>query len=169
MKTMFTMGFAPQQAVFGFGYHPSMGQDTGAPMNLTGDSRDKLLSDINRGAEEYKIISNWRATNGNWQMLLGSDLKKFNDDMANGDAFASVALGVQTKLNSTSPWLISEQEWNDSNSWVIFVDDAMKIMRAHGMAAPQVVSAPPAPSPISPLAVGVGAAAAVGLIAVLLS
>lgn len=165
MKTMFTAGFAPQHSLFAF--RPYMGQ-TVPTISISQNDRDKFFADLNRAAEEYKTIAAWRASNGNWQTMLGSDLVKFNSDMSGADAISGNALSVQQKISVPAPtYPITDQEWTDANQWIIFIDDAFRLMKAHGAAPQAAITAPAAP--ISPLAIGVGAAAAVGLIAVLLS
>lgn len=170
MKTMFTMGFAPQQGVFGFGYQ--LGQDAASlATTMTKADRDKLLGDINRASEEYKAINVWKEANQNWQYILGNDLKAFSDDLTNIEAFSSTALSVQTRLSTAGPTLvITAQEWNDSNTWILLVDHAFKLMRAH---APVPGTAPGLPVPaaqaekVNPVAIGIGVAAGVALLAVL--
>jgi len=156
MKTIFTMGFAPQTARFGWDHY--LGQDAG--MQLSQADHDKLLGDLNRAAEEIKAIQNWQGTTPNWQSRLGSDLKGFEDQMANASQHSSGALAVQTALGAPGPiWTLATVDWNDATYWIQFVDGAWKVLQRHAtVAGPQ----PPSTGP-SPVMIGVGAAAAAGL------
>lgn len=154
MKTMFTMGFAPQAPRFGWDYY-GLGQDEG--MQLSQADHDKLLADVNRAAEELKAIQNWQGTTPNWQTRLGTDLKAFLDQMANAGQHANGALAVQTALAGPGPtWGLSTADWNDATYWVQFVDGAWRLLQKHAtVAGPQAPSTGP-----STLMIGAGIAAA---------
>lgn len=163
MRTMFSLGFGPQHGLFGFPARHFMGQN----VDMSQDTRNKLLADINRAAEEYKAITAWKNSTPNWQVLLASDLLKVNQDLLNADSVAANALSAQRKLSAAGPsWAITEQEWNDSNSWVLSIDDATNLVKTRG-GIPTPGAQMPQASTVSPLMVGVGAAAAVGVLAVL--
>lgn len=179
MKTLFTMGFAPQPSVFGFvpqrnAYVMGQAQTSAAYsiMNLAKIDRDRLLNDVNRAAEEYKAIMAWKNTNGSWQTLLGNDLAAFNDNLSRADEFSGQALTVQTRLSpSAQSWAVNGDEYNGATYWVGIIDTAYKLMAAHvgsvkASGGPAFVPVP-ASGP-SPLVIGVTAVAAVGLLAVLL-
>jgi len=157
MKTIFTMGFAPQMARFGWDRY-GLGQDVG--MQLSQPEHDKLLGDLNRAAEELKAIQTWQGSTPNWQTRLGSDLKGFLDQVANAGQHAQGALSVQTALGAPGPaWPLATADWNDATYWVQFVDGAWKILQRHAtVAGPEAPSSGP-----SPLLIGAGVAAAGGL------
>lgn len=177
MKTMFAAGFAPQQSLFSLVplQNPySLGQSSAAYsiMTLAKGDRDRLLNDVNRAAEEYKAIMAWKNANGSWQTLLGTDLAAFNDNLSRSDEFAGQALAVQTRLSvPAESWAVNGDEYNAATYWVGIIDTAFKLMTAHvgSVKAPGAPAIAPAPSKgPSPLVIGVTAAAAVGLLAVLL-
>jgi hypothetical protein len=157
MKTLFTMGFAPQAVRFGWD-HYNLGQDAG--MVLSQADRDKLLGNLNRAAEELKAIQAWQMATPMWQGILGSDLKGFQDQIANVGQHSNGALAVQTALSTGGPvWNLATVDWNDATYWVQFVDGAQRILQKHAtVGGPQA----PAPGP-SPLMIGAGVAAAIGL------
>ncbi len=179
MKTMFTAGFAPQQSLFSIVpmQNPySMGQSSASYsiMNMTPIERARVLNDVNRAAEEYKAIMAWKNSNGSWQTILGNDLAAFNDNLSRAEEFGGLTLSLQGKLSGPSGpsgWTVNGEEYDAATYWVGFIDAATKLMTAHAgsVKAPGGPTvAAPAPSGPSPLVIGAGAIAAVGLLAILL-
>jgi len=174
MKTLFTMGFVGTSP-FGLSpYRPAyrLGQDAAslATMTLQKGDRDSLLANINRAAEENKAIAAFKQ-NANWQTLLGPDLAKFNDSLGQADSYSDTALAVQTRLSAPgTSWPLTGQEWNDSNSWILLIDQAFKLMQAHQPAtAAKAGVTPPSGPTVSPVVLAVGGVAAVALLVYVLS
>lgn len=176
MKSLFNMGFA-SQGVFANQVavrRPVLGQDT---IDL-----DKLRSDLSLAEDKLAAINQWMANRPDYQSILGLDLDRWNRLTAQADSGANDATIVQQRISSDEPsvWKITPTERTNVYNWIVAMDQLYQLTMAHpqlkaGAGAPAApgtpaakIPGPQASSGPSPLVIGVGAAAAVGLLAVLI-
>lgn len=163
MKTMFSMGFGGN--VFGESYRP-LSPYLGAGVDL-----DQLRLNLQTAQTKMSALTQWMKNRPDYQTALGTDLPRWNGLMASANNSMSDALAVAQRISSedSSQWTMTPEEQTNVNNWISTIDLLYGIMLVHSKVAPAPAAAAAAPpAAISPLAIGVGAAAAVGLVAVLL-
>lgn len=172
MNSMFNMGFAAQ-GVFANQValrRPYMGETI---------DLDKLRSDLSLAEDKMAAIDQWMANRPDYQSILGIDLDRWNRLLAQADSGANDATIVSQRIASSDPsaWTMTSTERTNVYNWIIAIDQIYQLTMAHPQlksgspAAPGAAAKVPGPqasSGPSPLVIGVGAAAAVGLLAVLI-
>jgi hypothetical protein len=165
MKTMFAMGFGGN--MFGETYR-KLPPRLGAGVDV-----DQLRTNLRVANDKMSAITDWMRKRPDYQTALGADLPRWNGLMASANDSMADAYSVQERISGddTGQWTMSPAEQRNVNNWISTVDLLYSIMLVHSK-TPAITAAAPAPAPpsnaISPLAIGVGAAAAIGLMAVLL-
>ena len=174
MNSMFNMGFA-SQGVFANQValrRPTMGETI---------DLDKLRKDLSLAEDKLAAINQWMANRPDYQAILGPDLNRWQRLSAQADSGANDATIVEQRINSEDPstWTITSSERTNVYNWIIAMDQLYQLTAAHpelkassGAGVPAggaaKIPGPQASSGPSPLVIGVGAAAAVGLLAVLI-
>lgn len=159
----------------GFGPSVSLGQATSYDL-------DKLVKDMNMSSDKMNAVNTWISNRPQYEQVLGIDLGRWNN--LTGDALNEATLSVITDLQQrfNSPdktqWVITPGEYQTLIAWENSVGQLYDITLRHPELTPggpkvplpgaKPVPAAAAPA-ISPLAIGVGAAALIGLIAVAVS
>jgi hypothetical protein len=166
---MFSMGFASQD-FFGIqgGGRPSMGDST--------TDGDKILSDISAALNKSAAIDQWVKTRPDYQTVLGAYFQTWNNYQAQADNNWDVVTTVQQRLKSDNPeaWFVSRSELDAINNWISAINQQYQIIltypaiKAPAPVVPGAAAKAPVPAPSSgpsPLVIGAGAIAAVGLLA----
>lgn len=195
MRTIFTMGFAARENFRPFNPYQTryLGQGSEPPMSES--DRNQLLNDLIAAGDHFQAVSNWVNAHPNLAQALGNDYQTFQNYMSNISPLGSVAASVQQRLASPDPsiWVIPATDYNATQNWITFANAMFGLIGAHsggglttpGAAIPnqvpglpgvtltpvrgQVPVGTPAPAAgIPPLAIGIGAAAVVGLLVVAL-
>jgi|SRR5579871_1277610 len=163
MKTIFTMGFGGN--MFGEAYRP-ISPRLGAGVDL-----DQLRLNLQTAQTKMSAITDWMKSRPDYQTALGTDLPRWNGLLASANNSMGDALAVAQRISSedSSQWTMTPSEQTNVNNWISTIDLLYSIMLVHSKTPAAPVAPAAAPSgAISPVAIGVGAAAAIGLVAVLL-
>lgn len=174
MKTMFTMGF--DQSYFG----------SSSPQLFLGQNidLDKLRGDMSRTEDKMAVINRWMENRPDYETILGADLSRWNSLMNTAASYATDATNVEQRIGSNDPsaWQISSTERDSVNNWMSAINQLYLLTMSHpqlrlGPGAPTVspsgaLTKVPGPQPStgpSPVVIGVGAAAVIGILALALT
>ena len=163
MKTMFTMGFGG--TMFGEMQRPILSPSLGAGVDL-----DQLRTNLQNAQTQMSQLTAWMKARPDYQTALGTDLPRWNGLMVSANNSMNDALAVAQRISSddSSQWTMTPDEQSNVQNWISTVNLLYQIMTVHSkVPMTPAAAAAAAPNAISPLAIGVGAAAAVGLLAVL--
>lgn len=167
MKTLFTMGFG--QNYFS-AVRPVLGQQESLDLN-------QMRAQMSMADQKMAALNQWIANRPDYQTILGADLARWNGLINAVNQAASNATTVEQRLNSSdaSNWYISPSEKTDLYNWMNTIDVLYGITMAHPQLRPSAPAATPGAAQVtqtsggpSPLVIGAGAAAAVGILALVL-
>lgn len=150
------------QASVGLGQANSVSQET----------RDKMIPRLNDAADKLQAWNNWIAAHPNTTADLGADAQTYSQieqALKAGKLSESSATLTQALANpDPAVWAqVSAVDWNNTETWINAMNQIYVIIQRHQGPSPvparALVAVPQPASGITPVVIGIGALAALGL------